>query len=331
MGHLPFKCWRRLDVKCSRCNHIGHEAVICKANIQQAVADAQNAQENVQQKNVAQVVDEEEEQLFVATCFVITNSSEKWLIHNGYTNHMTFDRDLFKELDTSIVSKVKIGNGEHITVKGKGTVAIETLSATTIATSSAKPAKTHSVTRPLPSAGAVKDVDRKVIRRSGTHKEDTQRQGLKWPRANITTEEVKFKIQKPCKYFNSSRGCRNGSNCRYQHNVSGMSRIAKRLKLAICLSLACRGRCGHVPASGKKLFGIGYQQRRIKCGLVNILQKRKSGESNNLKVVYSGTKEFKIASGLRDLFLAFSEHQERLHKRLALEERRIFAADKQLA
>ncbi|RDX98813.1 hypothetical protein CR513_18214, partial [Mucuna pruriens] len=194
MGHPPFRCLRRPDAKCSRCNQIGYEAIICKANIQQAVADAQNAQENVQQKNIAQVADEEEEQLFMATCFAISNSSEKWLIDS--------------------VSKVKIGNGEHIAVKGKGTVAIKSFkvifesdqcltkdandnevlkvkmkgksfaldlmkeeqkafSATTIATSYAKPAKTHLVTRPLPSAGVVKDVDRRVIRRSGTYKEDT--------------------------------------------------------------------------------------------------------------------------------------------------------------
>ena len=40
---------------------------------------------------------------------------------------MTFDRDLFKELDTSVVSKVKIGNGEYIVVKGKGIVVIESI------------------------------------------------------------------------------------------------------------------------------------------------------------------------------------------------------------
>ncbi|TKY47875.1 disease resistance protein RPM [Spatholobus suberectus] len=62
----------------------------------------------------------------------------------------------------------------------------------------------------------------------------------------------------------------------------------------------------------------------------NISRKRKSGTSNNLKVMSSGTKEFKIASNMKDLFLAFSEHQKRLHKKLALEERRIFAADEQL-
>ncbi|KAH1199211.1 hypothetical protein GmHk_18G052631 [Glycine max] len=55
------------------------------------------------------------------------------------------------------------------------------------------------------------------------------------------------------------------------------------------------------------------------------------GTSNNLKVVYSGTKEFKIASNKRDLFLGFSKHQERLRKKFALEEGRIFAANEQVS
>lgn len=63
-------------------------------NFQQKVA----MQENLQQRNVAQVVDrDEEEQLFA---FAVSHSNEKWIIDSGCTNHMTFDRDLFKELDT---------------------------------------------------------------------------------------------------------------------------------------------------------------------------------------------------------------------------------------
>ena len=38
---------------------------------------------------------------------------------------MMLYRDLFKELDTLVASKVKIGNGEYIVVKGKSTMAIE--------------------------------------------------------------------------------------------------------------------------------------------------------------------------------------------------------------
>ena len=41
---------------------------------------------------------------------------------------MTNDKELFKELDKTVISKVKIGNGEYISVKGKGTVALESLS-----------------------------------------------------------------------------------------------------------------------------------------------------------------------------------------------------------
>ncbi|XP_031127533.1 uncharacterized protein LOC116029625 [Ipomoea triloba] len=75
----------------------------------------------------AQVADEEQEdeQLFVATCFARQISSNVWLIDSGCSNHMTFDESLFKEIDKTVISKVKIGNGQYIEVKGKGTVAIE--------------------------------------------------------------------------------------------------------------------------------------------------------------------------------------------------------------
>ena len=89
---------------------MGHHQRIYKNNTEQNTI----TQVNLQQKNVAQVVDEEEdEQLFIASCFVACHSSEKWVIDGGCTNHMTFDRDLFKELETTIGSKVKIGNGVH--------------------------------------------------------------------------------------------------------------------------------------------------------------------------------------------------------------------------
>ena len=40
---------------------------------------------------------------------------------------MTNDMKLFKDLDKTIVSKVKIGNGDFISIKGKWIVAIESL------------------------------------------------------------------------------------------------------------------------------------------------------------------------------------------------------------
>lgn len=56
---------------------------------------------------------------------------------------------------------------------------------------------------------------------------------------NLKSRESKPKIMKPCIYFNSSRGCRHGANCAYQHDSSSHQRAnnisevqsAKRMKL----------------------------------------------------------------------------------------------------
>ncbi|RVW30592.1 hypothetical protein CK203_086059 [Vitis vinifera] len=45
--------------------------------------------------------------------------------YSGCTNHMSFDESLFNEVNKSEVSRVRIGNGQYIEVKGKGTVAIK--------------------------------------------------------------------------------------------------------------------------------------------------------------------------------------------------------------
>ncbi|KAH9678769.1 hypothetical protein KPL71_025858 [Citrus sinensis] len=116
-GHPPFKCWRRPDAKCTKCNQMGHEAVICK-NENQHGEEAKTAGQ------------EEEDHLFDATCFSGIESSESWLIDSGCTNHMTHNKDLFRELSNANSSKVRVGNGTYIAVKGKGTVAITTFSGT---------------------------------------------------------------------------------------------------------------------------------------------------------------------------------------------------------
>ncbi|KAH9780091.1 hypothetical protein KPL71_007943 [Citrus sinensis] len=80
-----------------------------------------------QQQSEAKAIEDQpqEEQLFVVSCFATNSSTENWLIDSGCTNYMTYDRELFTELDATTISKVRIGNGAHIAVKGKRTVAIE--------------------------------------------------------------------------------------------------------------------------------------------------------------------------------------------------------------
>ncbi|XP_049388037.1 uncharacterized protein LOC125852329 [Solanum stenotomum] len=112
-NHPHFKCWRKPDMKCRKCHKLSYAEIICK-------------EKGLQQPNDAQIADQQkDEQLFVATCFTSINSSESWLVDSGCTNHMTSDEKLFRELDKSVKSRVRIGNGEYLPAKGKGTVAIE--------------------------------------------------------------------------------------------------------------------------------------------------------------------------------------------------------------
>ena len=64
---------------------MGHEAVICP-----------NKNHHDEGAHIAN--QEEEDQLFVATCFLSSESSESWLTGSDCTNHMTFDRAFFKHL-----------------------------------------------------------------------------------------------------------------------------------------------------------------------------------------------------------------------------------------
>jgi hypothetical protein len=71
------------------------------------------------QKHVdAQVVDQDDEdQMFMATCFSTKSFLECWLIDGSYTNHITYDRSLFKDLKPTRITKVRIGNGGYIPAK----------------------------------------------------------------------------------------------------------------------------------------------------------------------------------------------------------------------
>ncbi|XP_016702128.1 uncharacterized protein [Gossypium hirsutum] len=68
---------------------------------------------------------------FVVTCFISREIGESWLIDSGCTNHMTNDKDLFKELENTESKNVRIENDDYIVVKRKGTfIAITSCSRT---------------------------------------------------------------------------------------------------------------------------------------------------------------------------------------------------------
>ncbi|GAU37684.1 hypothetical protein TSUD_209730 [Trifolium subterraneum] len=102
------------------------------------------------------------------------------------------------------------------------------------------------------SASSVKDANyyKNLIRQHGADGHDMQDSQIGTRRSNFQDKisvnnnnqgEVKFKSKKQCIYFNSSKGCRNGSDCPFQHDVSAQSeadnflggRSAKRFKFLL--------------------------------------------------------------------------------------------------
>ncbi|XP_012468682.1 uncharacterized protein LOC105786740 [Gossypium raimondii] len=112
------RCWRKPDVKCRRCNLMGHIERFCKEP------------RNQQQGGAHVALKEEDGHLFVVYYFSSSTLYESWLVDSGCTNHMNCDEKIFKDLDGSLKSRVRIGNGEYLEVKGKDTIAIESYDGT---------------------------------------------------------------------------------------------------------------------------------------------------------------------------------------------------------
>ncbi|KAL6318455.1 hypothetical protein AAG906_041222 [Vitis piasezkii] len=86
--HLEKYCWWRPDAICGNCKQLGHVTKVCKYKNK----DSYNA----------------------------------WLIDSGCTHHMCHNATIFKDLDKTYNSTVKVGNGGYVDVKGRGTVAVKT-------------------------------------------------------------------------------------------------------------------------------------------------------------------------------------------------------------
>lgn len=67
---------------------------------------------------------EEESKLFMAHSNVANVANGLWFIDSGCLNHMTGSRKLFKDLDESQKSEVRLGDDKRVHVTGKGTIAI---------------------------------------------------------------------------------------------------------------------------------------------------------------------------------------------------------------
>jgi len=49
-----------------------------------------------------------------------------WYVNSGRSNHMSSAKSMFKELNESLKSKVRLGEAKQLEVEGRATIAIKT-------------------------------------------------------------------------------------------------------------------------------------------------------------------------------------------------------------
>ena len=69
---------------------------------------------------------EEDEHLFMASQDINTHGAKVWMIDSGCTSHMTKHLAMFSSIDESVQPRIKLGNGDVVQAKGKGTIVVNT-------------------------------------------------------------------------------------------------------------------------------------------------------------------------------------------------------------
>ncbi|XP_016755279.1 uncharacterized protein [Gossypium hirsutum] len=123
-SHLKSRCWFRPDAVCQHCKKKGHVERVCK---EKGKPGQNQAQHKEVEARVAEEGSDHEEQVFAVSCSAAQKkASNGWLLDSGWTNYITPDAGIFKSLDRSCKTKVKVGNGHFIKAEGKGDVLIRT-------------------------------------------------------------------------------------------------------------------------------------------------------------------------------------------------------------
>ncbi|XP_071913903.1 uncharacterized protein [Coffea arabica] len=110
-NYLEKNCWHKDKPKCYYCKRFGHIEKDCrfKTNHQAQFSEDKQGEGN----------------LFYA-CHITTEvKNNMWYIDSGCSNHMTRDRSIFIDLDKSIKTEVKMGNGVIVQAQGLGTIGVQ--------------------------------------------------------------------------------------------------------------------------------------------------------------------------------------------------------------
>jgi hypothetical protein len=108
------KRYDKSKIQCYYCKKYGHFTNEC-----------QKKQADMRKKN-ANFSESSYETLFITCDVAQENASNIWFLDSGCSNHMTGNKGLFEDLDTSVKAQIKFGNDNIVEVMGKGAINVIT-------------------------------------------------------------------------------------------------------------------------------------------------------------------------------------------------------------
>lgn len=110
--HNENDCWNKGKPQCHNCKRFGHIQKDCRFVNQQHASFAEG--------------ENDEGNLLFACQKAFHEDKNVWYLDSGCSNHMTGKKEAFINIDSSFGSKVKLRKGEHVEVKGKGSIGVTT-------------------------------------------------------------------------------------------------------------------------------------------------------------------------------------------------------------
>lgn len=111
-SHLEKDCWFRGKPQCQGCGKFGHVQKECRSR--------PSHHANLTEE------DERSNNMFYACHAASEARSDTWYIDSGCSNHMTSNEKIFQDIDKSVTTKVKLGDGSLVEAEGLGTIAVNT-------------------------------------------------------------------------------------------------------------------------------------------------------------------------------------------------------------
>ena len=107
------ECWFKGKVKCHKCSRFGHMQKDCTSNYNQLAhyTEAENEETNM---------------FYVGHDTTVQEEAKVWFVDSGCSNHMTANKSILNNIDTSNLTRVKMGNGQLVDTLGRGTIAVHT-------------------------------------------------------------------------------------------------------------------------------------------------------------------------------------------------------------